>query len=266
MTPARVRTRREKSGRVAHRGSEGQRRHVHQHVQRGVAQQHAQRPERGHVDPQHPHHGAVPARPARVRQALSPRQPPDHGREPALQFPHVGHYRPTERDSEVVWVIWTSALSVRGARTSDTPHAWLRRRRHAASSSGSSPTATGTGASSSSRRIRVSAARHRQPRSTAPTKNADEKPSTSASGRIAPDAIASAVRGRRDRRQHGDPERAADLLRGVDQPGRQPGLGRLHAGQRGDRDRHEREADPDADHQEARQQVASRRCRRPTPG
>jgi hypothetical protein len=37
---------------------------------------------------------------------------------------------------------------------------------------------------------------------------------------------------------------------------RRAGLGGLHAGQRGDRDRHEREADAEADQQEARQQVA----------
>ena len=62
-----------------------------------------------------------------------------------------------------------------------------------------------------------------------------------------------------------DAERTADLLRGVDQPGGQPGLGGLHARESRDRDRHEREPDADPDEQEARQQVGRRSCRRPRP-
>ena len=90
----------------------------------------------------------------------------------------------------------------------------------------------------------------------APTMNADVKPSTSASGTAIPcgDGVLGARR--RDRGERRDAERAADLLRGVDQARRQPGLGRLDPGQRGDRDRHEREPDPDPDQQEAGQQVA----------
>ena len=51
----------------------------------------------------------------------------------------------------------------------------------------------------------------------------------------------------RDRRERGDPERAADLLRRVDQPGGETRLGGLHACQRRDRDGNEREADAEPD-------------------
>ncbi len=44
-----------------------------------------------------------------------------------------------------------------------------------------------------------------------------------------------------DRRQHGQPQRAADLLRGVDQPAREAGFLVAHPGDRGDRGRHEGE-------------------------
>ena len=52
------------------------------------------------------------------------------------------------------------------------------------------------------------------------------------------------------------PECSTDLLRGVDQAGRKPGLSGLDTSERSDRDRHEREADAEPDEQEARQQVA----------
>src|SRR4051812_47562173 len=58
-----------------------------------------------------------------------------------------------------------------------------------------------------------------------------------------------------DRRQHREPERSADLLRGVDQPGREPGVLVAHAVHRGDRDGHEREAEPDGGHDRRRQDV-----------
>ena len=44
-----------------------------------------------------------------------------------------------------------------------------------------------------------------------------------------------------DARGDRDPDRAAELLAGVQQSGREPGLLLLHAGERGDRDRDERE-------------------------
>ena len=83
-----------------------------------------------------------------------------------------------------------------------------------------------TSASSSSRRMRVSAATRPRAAKTAPTWNADENPSTSAcgSGRAAEDGVLGLRR--RDRGQRRDAERAADLLRGVDQARCQPGLGR----------------------------------------
>src|SRR5438034_8931536 len=65
---------------------------------------------------------------------------------------------------------------------------------------------------------------------------------------------------RRDRRQHRDAERTADLLRRVEQTGRKPSLGGPDAGEGSDRDRHEREAEAEAHEQEARQQAAEIRA------
>ena len=84
---------------------------------------------------------------------------------------------------------------------------------------------------------------------------AASKPSVSATGSAEPVAVASSVRDGGDRREHSDAERASDLLRRVDQPGGEAGLGVAHSGQRGDRDRHEREAQSDRDQEEAGQQV-----------
>jgi hypothetical protein len=61
--------------------------------------------------------------------------------------------------------------------------------------------------------------------------------------------------GRRDRGQEREAQGAADLLARVDEPGREPGLGPLHAREGGDRDRHEGEAHADADDQEPGQEV-----------
>ena len=62
----------------------------------------------------------------------------------------------------------------------------------------------------------------------APTMNASWKPSVSAVGSAAwappAAAITSSVRGVRDRGEDRQPERAAHLLRRVDQAARQPGL------------------------------------------
>ena len=63
--------------------------------------------------------------------------------------------------------------------------------------------------------------------------------------------------GRRDGRQNRDSERPADLLGGVDQPRREPGFGARHSGQRRDRDRHEGEAHPDPDQEEAGEKIAN---------
>src|SRR5215211_6064378 len=65
---------------------------------------------------------------------------------------------------------------------------------------------------------------------------------------------------RGNRRQDRESERTADLLRRVDQPGGEPGITPGHAGERRDRDRHEGESEPDAEHDEARQQVADVRA------
>ena len=80
--------------------------------------------------------------------------------------------------------------------------------------------------SSSSRRMRRARRRCRR-RDRAPTRRRAWKPSTSASGSAVPAADRVLGAGRRDRGERGDAERAADLLRGVDQPEARPGLGRL---------------------------------------
>ena len=51
------------------------------------------------------------------------------------------------------------------------------------------------------------------------------------------------------------PSGAADLLRGVEEARREARLVRRDAGERGDRDRHEREAEPDPDREEAGEEV-----------
>ena len=58
-----------------------------------------------------------------------------------------------------------------------------------------------------------------------------------------------------DRREERDADRAADLLRRVDEPRGEPGLLRLRPGQRRDGDRHERERDRDAEDEEAREEI-----------
>ena len=55
----------------------------------------------------------------------------------------------------------------------------------------------------------------------------------------------------RDRRRHRDADRAADLLRRVQEPRGEPCLARLDAGESGDRDRDERERQREADEQVA---------------
>ena len=49
----------------------------------------------------------------------------------------------------------------------------------------------------------------------------------------------------RDRGEHGEPERAAELPRGVDEPRGQAGLRVRDARHRRDRHRHERETEPE---------------------
>ena len=61
--------------------------------------------------------------------------------------------------------------------------------------------------------------------------------------------------GERDRGEDRDPDRAADLLRRGQKPGREAGIVILHACERGDRERDVRERKPDADRDEAGQQV-----------
>src|SRR5207248_2331758 len=58
-----------------------------------------------------------------------------------------------------------------------------------------------------------------------------------------------------DRRRDGDAQRAADLLRRVQQPGREPGLAMADAGERSDRDRDERERQAEAEQEVAAEQV-----------
>ena len=61
--------------------------------------------------------------------------------------------------------------------------------------------------------------------------------------------------GRRDRRGGGDADRAADLLRRVDQPRGHAGVVVPHTGQRADRHRDEGERHPDPTEQEGREDV-----------
>ena len=94
----------------------------------------------------------------------------------------------------------------------------------------------------------------------APAVNAAWNPSVSAIAFAAPEAILSVVVEVAIADSAAIPSAPPTCCDVLMQPGREAGLRRLDAGEGGDRDRHEREAHPDRDHQEAGKQVGDVRA------